>query len=156
MGAGFLPFSRANFSLDLIAIVLAILLPMLTISIWAVRRRRAFQFHKRMQLTLTVLLLAAVILFELDIRSNGWRDAAKGSPYYEVWVAPVLVIHLLFSIPTLILWLYTVIFALKSFPQSVSPNRFSARHRKMGYLAVGGMYATAITGWMFYWLAFVS
>ncbi len=156
MGTGFLPSSRASFSLDFIVVVLAVFVPLLTVSIYAVRRRRAYALHKRMQIGLGVALGLAIILFELDIRMNGWRYLAEASPYYETWVMPSLVIHLMFALPALVLWFLTIFLAVKKFPQPVAPGAYSRSHKKLARWAAFAMYGTAVTGWLFYWLAFVS
>lgn len=156
MGTAFLPFSRASFSLDLIVVVLAVFVPLLTVSIAAVRYRRAYAFHKRMQIGLGIGLGIAILVFEFDIRINGWRHLAEASPYYETWVFPSLVIHLVLALPALVLWFLTIFFALRKFPQPIGPGAYSRSHKRLARWAAFAMYGTAVTGWVFYWLAFVS
>jgi len=95
------------------------------------------------------------VIFELDMRINGWRHMAEPSPYYETWVFPALIIHLCFSIPTLALWSYTIFMALKhSIDKQSNPSRL--KHKRLGYISSFGMLGTAVTGWIFYWLAFMA
>ena len=153
---GFLPFSRASFMLDIVALAMLVVVPTMLLSIYQVKYRRRYALHKRMQLTLGALLLVAVGLFELDIRINGWRHLAEASPYYETWLNPVLYVHLFFAISTTILWIYTIVGALRHFAKDPVPNAYSAQHRRVARLAALTMCCTAVTGWTFYWMAFVA
>ena len=65
-------------------------------------------------------------------------------------------LHLLFAVPTPLIWAAVIIRAWKQFPNPAEPAEHSQSHRRWGYLAVVGMILTAITGWVFYYLAFVA
>jgi uncharacterized membrane protein YozB (DUF420 family) len=67
-----------------------------------------------------------------------------------------LIIHLCFAIPTLLLWIYVIVQALRKFPSPPVPSEHSGTHAKWAWLAAGGMFLTAITGGTFYYLAFVA
>jgi hypothetical protein len=71
-------------------------------------------------------------------------------------VTIALTIHLFFAVPTLLLWIVVVVRALKYFPCPPRPGAHSEAHKLMGWLATVGMVMTAVTGWGFYWLAFVA
>lgn len=142
--------------LDVVAIAMLAILPVLTWSIWLVVRKRNYQLHKRIQLSLGSVLLVAVTLFEVDIRMYGWRHLAEPSPYYGGLLTPVLYVHLFFSIATTLLWIITIALALVKMPVPPRPCAHSKRHRLLGRLSAAGMYCTAITGWTFYWMAFVA
>jgi len=153
--------SRASFMLDVVFLAMFIIVPLLGWSIWLVRRGK-HEMHKRLQLTIAVTLLVAIIAFEVDLRFfTDWRAKAALSPYFEnngqwnaVWVS--LVIHLTFAVPTTILWVWVVAQALRAFPKPPKPGAHSRQHRLFGRLAGAGMLFTAVTGWCFYWLAFVA
>jgi hypothetical protein len=157
---GFLP-TRASFMLDFVFLAMFVIVPLLALSVYLVRARRQFLWHRRLQLTLATVLLLAVLAFEIDMRFfTDWEALATASPYYTaegwnpVWYS--LVVHLGFAIPTLVLWIFVVFRALRGFPQHPSPSAHSRSHIFWGRLAGLGMAMTAITGWVFYWLAFVS
>jgi uncharacterized membrane protein YozB (DUF420 family) len=61
-----------------------------------------------------------------------------------------------FAVPTLLMWVYVIAMGLRKFEQSPRPNEYSATHRVTGRLAAIGMSMTALTGWIFYYLAFVA
>ena len=64
---GFLQ-TRASIMLDVVFLAMFAVVPLLGWSIHLVRNRRNYALHKRVQLTLGILLLVAVTLFELDMR----------------------------------------------------------------------------------------
>lgn len=156
MFPGFIPGSRATLMLDLVAVAMVLVLPVLTLSIFAVKRYRDYAAHKRVQLGLGITLLVAVILFEVDIRVFGWRHLATASPYYGNLLDPVLYVHLFFSIATTFLWAVTIVQAVRRFPVPIRPSEYSRTHARLGWISAIFMYCTAITGWTFYWMAFVA
>jgi putative membrane protein len=153
--------TRASFMLDVVALAMAVVLPVLGWSIYVVKYRRRYALHKRVQLTLGAVLLVTVLLFELDMRINGWRDRAAPSPYGGHggdidWVYAALGVHLCFAITAAALWGTVIIRALRAFPRPAAPSPHSAWHRRYARLAAIDMVCTAVTGWIFYWLAFVA
>lgn len=153
--------TRASLMLDVVFLAMFVVVPVLVYSIWLVRVHKAYAAHKRLQLTLGGLLLAAVTLFELDVRINGWRHRAEASPYYGGGdsiglVFPVLYVHLFFAVTTTVLWIVVIARALRNFPSPPVPGPHSAWHRRFAWLAAIDMAITSITGCLFYWLAFVA
>lgn len=141
---------------DLVAIAMLVIVPTLAYSIYVVRCKKNYRLHKKIQIALGIVLLVAVSLFELDIRLHGWRQFAEVSIFYDSWVFPSLYVHLVFAISTPLLWIYTTVAALKRFDNPPVPNGYSPRHRRIAKLAAIDMFCTAITGWVFYFLAFVA
>ena len=102
---GFLPFSRANFLMDFVVLAMAVIVPIMIGSVILVRYKKDYNLHKKIQIALGSILGLTLIVFELDVRLNGWRHLAEASPYYENFVFPSLFVHLFFAIPTFFLWL---------------------------------------------------
>ena len=172
--------TRASIMLDLVFLAMFAILPVLGWSIRQVRVHRRFGLHKRVQLTLGAILLVAVGLFEIDMRFvSGWRERAEPSAYYESvynadpvsqaicckvlglegvpgWVFRSLAIHLLFAVSNTMLWIFVIVRALRRFSDPPAPGGHSASHRFFGWLATWDMVLTAVSGWIFYWLAFVA
>jgi putative membrane protein len=153
--------TRASFMLDVVSLAMLLVLPILAASIYLVKYRRQYDLHKRIQLILGSLLLVAVLLFEADMRINGWRDRAEASPYMGHgsavdWVTIALGIHLCFAVTAALLWIVVIAQALRRFARPPMPNDHSAWHRRLGKWAAYDMLCTAVTGWFFYWLAFVA
>ena len=153
--------TRASLMLDIVFLAMFVVIPLLGWSIYAVKFQRRYAIHKRMQLTLAGVLAVAVALFELDMRLNGWRARAQASPYFGSEAAPGLVwdalcVHLFFAVTTAALWTMVTMQAVRHFPRPPQPNQHSAWHLRFGKLAAVDMLMTAITGWIFYWLAFMA
>ena len=147
--------------IDLVFLAMIAVVPILWGSIWIVRKQKDYQKHKRTQVALASILLLAVVAFEVEVRLSGWRHLAEPSPFwrdgaFNDWIDYSLVIHLLFAVPTPILWGFIIYRALAGFPRPVEPSHHSTSHRFWGKLGALGMTATAITGWVFYYLAFVA
>lgn len=172
--------TRASIMLDVVFIAMFAIVPIMGWSIWLVKRRRNYLLHKRIQVALMVVLGLAVGLFEIDVRFiSGWQERAEPSPYYAAvpsagpiwdalflnvlgrtsvpgWVFRALLIHLVFAVSTALLWAWVGAAALRRFPNPPAPNEHSQRHRRWGQIAAWDMVLTAVTGWIFYWLAFVA
>ena len=151
--------SRASFGMDLVLVVLIALLPVLAWSIHLVRNR-AYTAHKRLQIFIAAALLAAIVVFEIDVRLiSDWkvRAAAGGlNPWWPAGALTALGIHLVFAVSTLVLWVWVIWEAFLRFPVPAAPGSHGSRHRFMARLAALDLALTAVTGTVFYWLAFVA
>ena len=58
------------------------IVPLLCISIRLVLLGQFYALHKRIQITLGILLAVAVLLFEIEVRASPWRTRAMGSPCF--------------------------------------------------------------------------
>jgi uncharacterized membrane protein YozB (DUF420 family) len=145
--------------LDIVFLAMFAVVPVMGWSIYVVKYRQRYQLHKTVQLTLGLILLTAVTAFEIDMRITGWTERARPSPYWQDgrwndWVDYSLMVHLFFAVPTAVLWVLVIVQALRKFPAPPMPNAYSPRHILWARLAALEMLMTAITGWVFYWLAF--
>ena len=152
--------TRGSLMLDVVFLAMFLVVPLLAWSILLAKRGQLV-LHKKVQLTLATVLLLAVTAFELEMRIVGWELRAEPSPYWSStdwndWVHYSLAVHLFFAIPTALLWLVVVIRALRQFPKPPAPNHHSSSHRFWAALASFEMFMTAVTGWIFYWLAFAA
>jgi putative membrane protein len=155
---GFLP-TRATFMLDFVFLAMFAVLPLLMASVYLVKGLRRYEAHKRLQIVLAAVLLVAVAAFEIDLNffTRDWRPLAEPSPYYaSKGVDYSLWVHLAFAVPTPLLWLLVIVRAVRKFPRPAAPGTHSRSHARWAWLATAGMGLTAITGWIFYWLAFVA
>jgi len=147
--------TRASFMLDFVFLAMFAVVPVMAWSIYQVRYRGRYALHKRVQLGLALVLLVAVALFELDMRIYGWKDRAApgtGEPSATVWAS--LYVHLVFAISSVVLWTYVIVGALRNFSTPPAPGAYSRRHVFWARLAAIDMVLTALTGWIFYYLAF--
>jgi len=150
--------TRASFMVDFVVVAMVVVVIVMGWSIRQVKRHQRFTLHKRVQLLLAAVLAVAVTAFEIDIRLHGWEDRAVGvvggSVSSIVWTA--LTIHLCFAISTVVLWPIVITLALRRFPHPAAPAAHSASHRRWARLAAWDMLLTALSGWIFYVLAFVG
>ncbi|WP_067857473.1 DUF420 domain-containing protein [Nocardia shimofusensis] len=150
--------TRASWSMDTMVLVMAVVVAVLAWSVYQAKAKRKFVMHKRIQILLAVGLFAAVVLFEIDVRFNGWQDRAAGvvggTASAAVWTA--LAIHLAFAVFSVALWPVVIIRAARNFGAPPHPGAHSAWHRRWAPIAAIGMTLTAVTSWVFYGLAFVA
>jgi hypothetical protein len=134
-----------------------VVVPALAWSVYLVKVRRNYLLHKRVQVVLGSVLLVAVALFEIDMRVYGWGHRATASPYTaDGTVLNVLYVHLCFAVSTALLWILVMVRALRHMPSPPSPCPHSVWHKRWGWIAAIDMVLTTLTGWTFYWLAFVA
>jgi hypothetical protein len=163
MSNGFLGFD-ASFMLDVVVCALVLVVPVLAYSIYSVKIRRSFLLHRNLQLALAIVLLLAVAAFEVDMRLHGgWTNIVNKDPAQPrlsgdelAFVRNVLSVHLFFAVTTPLLWVTTIVLALRRFPKPPQPGDHSRLHKKLGWLSTLDITLTSITGLLFYYLAFVS
>ena len=161
---GFLGYPT-TFMLDFVVCALALVVPLLLYSLWLVKARRQYRSHKRLQITLGIILLAAVPAFEVDVQMvhGGWEnivarqgleDAALTAKLNSV--RPWLLVHLVFAVTTPFLWATTIVLALKRFGANPVPGPHSRLHSLLGWASTLDITLTSITGLAFYYVAFVQ
>jgi putative membrane protein len=149
--------TRATFMLDVLVLAMGLVVVVLAWSIYQVKYRRRYELHKWVQVSLGAVLLVAVIVFEVDVRLNGWQERAAGElgGHASRLVMTSLAIHLVFAVSSSILWPVVILRALLNFPSPPAPGPHSQFHVPWARVAAIDMFITAITGWTFYYLAFV-
>jgi putative membrane protein len=149
--------TRAPLIIDILFVAMFGVVLVLAWSVYQVKFRRRYQLHKWTQITLGSILLVVVILFEIDIRLHGWEGRAAGriGGHPAPAVVTALYIHLMFAVTTTILWPITICLAAWNFGSPPAPGPHSRIHVPLARVAAMDLVLTAITGWVFYWLAFV-
>lgn len=148
--------------LDFVTLAMLLVLIVLTLSIYAVRFKKNWRLHRNIQLATAIILTLALVAFEIDVRFiTQWRELAQASPFYESgWIDRCLAIHLVFAIPTPLVWGVVIFMAMRRIkPDAQSQTDaadFRRFHRISGRIAAAFMFLTAITGWIFYYVAFVA
>jgi putative membrane protein len=153
---GFIPGSRGSLMLDLVAVAMIAILPVVVIGVQMAKARKQFASHKKIMLSVALILGIAVILFELEMRMVGWRHLAEPSPYFDTYVPASLAVHLACSVTTTIALVATVWNALRNFAPIPVPSQNSQHHKILGKVSAIGLFLTSITGWVFYYLAFIA
>ena len=162
MTDGFLGFCT-SFMLDFVVVALLLIVPILVFSLYAVKVRRNYTLHRNLQLLLGVVLLVAVGLFEIDLQfiQGGWANvvAKRATPLTPAqlgFVQTVLRIHLVFAISTPVLWMVTIVLALRRMPSPPQPCAHSQLHKSLGWISTIDIVLTSVTGLIFYYFAFVA
>ena len=150
--------------LDFVVCALVIVVPILLYSLWLVKARKDYNKHKWLQVALGIILLVAVSAFEVDLQivHGGWEnivrkshpdDAALAAKVAEV--RPYLWVHLLFAVTTPVVWIITLVLAFRRFPNPPTPSPHSRTHKTLGWLSTIDIPLTAVTGLLFYYVAFM-
>ena len=161
---GFLGY-RTSFMLDFVVCALVVIVPVLITSIAMVRFGRRYQQHRFLQTLLCAVLFVAVGAFEVDLQivHGGWENVVAKSHTDEAALAakitearPWLWLHLVFAVTTPIVWLITIVLAWRRFPSPPQPAAHSRVHVRLGWLSTLDVTLTAVTGLIFYYVAFIT
>ena len=152
MQHGFLP-TRGSVMLDFVFLAMIGILPVLSYSIYLAGKRK-FELHRNIQIATAIALLAAVVLFEVDMRFfTDWRELARPSSMFP-WCTPLLYFHLLFAVPAPFVWAWVIYGALRNLDANFQGD-YVVQHRLAGKIGAWLMYATGMTGILFYVVAFI-
>ena len=164
MADGFLGYN-ASFMLDTVVCALVLIVPTLMFSLYLVKIRHNYLWHRNLQVVLGVVLLVTVAAFEVDLQivHRGWENIVN-KPDQPLrltgkkleFVRKVLCVHLVFAISTPVLWATTLTLALKRFPSPPRPSAHSPLHKKLAWLSTIDITLTSITGLLFYYFAFIA
>jgi uncharacterized membrane protein YozB (DUF420 family) len=160
MSDGFLGY-KASLMLDVVVCALVVVVPTLLFSLYTVKLRRNYKLHKTLQIALGVVLLAAVGLFEIDMRLHGGitgilaKRTRPLSPAERASFDRLLAVHLFFAVSTVILWATTLTLALRRMPVPPAPCAHSSLHKRLGWLSAADITMTSVTGLLVYYYGFV-
>lgn len=148
-------FPNTDILIDVVNFSFIIIVPTLIYS-WLKARKGEYAFHKKIQLTLFVVLFVVVILFEVDLRLRGGIfEMVKNSQFAgTLFLNGLIWFHLFTSVTTSLIWIGLIVFSIKKFPKPPVPNSFSGAHKFWGKLGMIDMILTGITGVMLYFLGF--
>ncbi|MFM7058609.1 MAG: DUF420 domain-containing protein [Planctomycetota bacterium] len=162
--SGFLGYPT-TFMLDFVVCALVLIVPLLIYSLWLVKVRKQFLAHKRLQMSLGLILLVAVSAFEVDVQlvHGGWEQiiarqnlAPDALAAKITAVRPWLLVHLVFAVSTPFLWATTMILAWMKFGRDARPGAHSRLHKVLGWLSTLDITLTSVTGLLFYHQAFMG
>ncbi|MBA3027110.1 MAG: DUF420 domain-containing protein [Sulfurimonas sp.] len=148
---GFLGTS-APFYMDLVTLYFAIL-PLLMGSAIFVAVKKRYELHYKMQLSIFVLTLLVVGVFEVGVRiSGGFSAFMEQSNANTTFMIIFLLIHILIALATVVLYSILIYSAIKQFRLKSAPIVKS--HKKLGMIVFFGMSITSFMGVMIYYLLF--
>ena len=164
MANGFLG-NNASFMLDVVVCALVLIVPALLYSLYLVKIRQNYLWHRNMQIGLGIVLLVTVAAFEVDLQiiHGGWENIVnKDADQPRIagdamqFVQRLLWVHLVFAITTPIFWTTTIVLALKRMPSPPAPCAHSSLHKKLGWISAIDITLTSVTGLVFYYYAFIA
>ncbi len=148
--------TRADVLMDVV-FVATLLTPFIVA--WGVRfaSKGDFRRHRAVQTTLLVVLLVAVLLFEVDVRlSGGSGSLMKGSSYAGTgWLRGITLAHVLANVVTFFTWLWLVVKSWKRLGTPELPGSFGGTHKRVGRFVFGGLVFGAVSAVVMYVLGFV-
>ncbi len=145
LSQGFLG-TRADLLMDLVIVSLVAVVPTVVVS-WSLARKREYAKHKLVQVATGIVLGAAVLVFEIDLRlQGGIFEATKNSPYANTFTLDFWIyFHTILALLTTVTWAVLLIASLRKFPNPPAPGAFSKRHRFWGRMGMVLMLATGLT-----------
>ena len=152
--AGFLG-TRAPLFMDLVSTIVA-LLPFLIFGAIVLAKRENYRAHEYVQKLLFGVSVTVVMFFEYGVRmEGGYKHLMEGSSVSHSYLLYVLIFHIVISVSTLLLWIYTLSSAMRYKRSRALPGLYSAAHRKDGWRTFVGIILTMLTGAWVYALLFV-
>lgn len=148
---GFLGTS-APFYMDLVTLYFGIL-PLLMGSAIFMAIKKRYELHYKMQLSIFVITLLVVGVFEVGVRiSGGFSAFMENSNVNATFMLIFLVVHILIALVSVVLYSILVYSAIKEFRLKSAPIVKS--HKKLGIIVFLGMAITSIMGVMIYYFLF--
>lgn len=141
---GFLGTS-APLMMDIIVVSLTLIVPCLIFSIQQAKAGN-IELHRKLQIGLSLLLLFAVTLFELEMQLVGGIENIMEKERYTTPFRVYLWTHIAISISTIIVWGITIFKALKAFDGKNLEPSHRALHRKLGWASTLLLVLTSLTG----------
>lgn len=139
--------TRAPFFMDLVTLIVA-LLPLLVAVAISFARAKDYKAHSYTQIFIFAFSVIVLFYFEYGVRvAGGFNAFMQESSVAHNYAFFVLVLHILISIITLIIW-SSVIFRAKKQLQNKT-------HKKFGLITFIGVLATSFSGIWVYLLMFV-
>jgi hypothetical protein len=121
------------------------------------RSQRSQWVHRKIQLWLLAICVAAVLILETRIRLAGGSLAFLGqSRLGHTHSARVLLaVHICFAVATYAAWGWLATASMRRHGEAL-PGAFSRRHRQLGWLVFGGLCFTSVSATAVYWLTFIA
>ena len=147
--------TRAPLFMDIVSLIVAFL-PFLILSAIALAKNRNYKAHEIVQKLLFFITVIVVAFFEYGVRvAGGYKILMEGSSVPHDYFIYVLIIHILFAVGALVLWVMTLHHAKQYKRNKTIQGLNAAAHKKDGLRAFAGIILTMLTGAWVYALLFV-
>ena len=139
--------TRAPFFMDIVTLIVA-LLPMFVAIAISYAKAKKYKSHAYTQIFLFAFSVIVLFYFEYGVRvAGGFNAFMQESSVAHNYAFVVLVLHILISVITLIIWSSTIFRAKKQLENKT--------HKKAGLYTFIGVTATSLTGIWVYLLMFI-
>lgn len=139
--------TRAPLFMDIVSLIVAFL-PFLMLGIVLLARNEKYKLHAFLQGVLYVVSVLVLTFFEIGVRFvGGFKSFMEESGVAHDYAFIVLIIHIMISVITLIIWTTTLLMAKKQLQLG--------KHKRAGWLTFIGVTLTMLTGMWVYFLLFV-
>lgn len=139
-------------------LVLSILAPFISLYAISLIKKKQLKTHMKIQKRLFWICVAGVLLLELQIRISGGsgslvvNSSYVDSPFFKY----ILIAHIIGAVLTYIIWGVTIFWSNKKFKLGLTlPGRFSKMHKRLGYVAIIGLFYTALSALAVFNIAFI-
>jgi len=150
--SGFLGTS-APFYMDLVTLYFGVLPLLMGIAIFMAVQKR-YELHYKMQLSIFIVTLLIVGVFEVGVRvSGGFSAFMEQSNANTTFMIIFLLVHILIAIATVVLYSILIYSAIKEYKLKSAPIVKS--HKKLGKLVFLGMSITSFMGVLIYYFLFI-
>jgi len=130
------------------------LLPLLMGSAILLAVQKKYELHYKAQVTIFVITLLVVGLFEVGVRvSGGFSAFMQESNAHYTFMIVFLVIHIIIALISVVLYSLLIYSAVSEYRLHNTPVVKS--HKKLARVVYIGMTMTSLTGVMIYYLLFV-
>jgi len=147
--------TRAPMFMDIVFVIVT-LLPLLVFLAILLAQKRNYRAHESMQKLLFFISLTVIAFFEYGVRKEGgYKNLMEGSSVSHDYLFYVLVFHIVISVITLFMWIYTLYRAMHYKKNKTLPGAHSPLHKKDGQRTFVGIVLTMLTGVWVYALLFV-
>ena len=152
--AGFLA-TRGDVLMDIVVLAFLVILPLLIVSWWSARAAN-YKRHRRMQISLALLLAVVVTMFEVDLKLSGGIFALTSESIYAgtSLLNGLIYGHMLLAIGSTLVWVPLVIISMLKFPNPPVSNAFGPVHRFWGRAGMLLMMASGLSAVPLYYVGF--
>ena len=130
------------------------LLPFLMGSAIYMAIKKRIKLHYTMQLSIFIMTLIVVVIFEVGVRlSGGFSSFMQSSNAHPTYMMIFLVMHILTALVSVVLYSVLIYSAYKEFKLKKEP--IVKNHKKLGKLVFLGMTLTSLSGLLIYYFLFI-
>ena len=145
--------TKALMYMDVITLYFGVL-PFLMASAIYMAIKKRYKLHYKMQLSIYVLTLIVVAIFEIGVRiSGGFSAFMEQSNANYSYMLIFLVIHVLVAILSVVLYSILIYSSTQQYIFKKEP--LASNHKKMGQVVFFGMSITSIMGILIYYFLFM-